>query len=69
APPRRYPSFADARAALTAALWGEGMSGEAESNWVAVVGLDARYKDLDWVSTVRRWPPTMVAALEKFLHL
>jgi tetratricopeptide (TPR) repeat protein len=66
---RRYPSFADARAALTAALWGEGMSGEAESNWVAVVGLDARYKDLDWVSTVRRWPPTMVAALEKFLHL
>lgn len=66
---RRYPNFADARAALTAALWGQGQSGEAESNWVAVVGLDRRYRDLDWVSTVRRWPPAMVAALEKFLHL
>lgn len=66
---RRYPSFADARAALTAALWSQGQSGEAESNWVAVMGLDRRYKDLDWVTSVRRWPPAMVAALEKFLHL
>ncbi len=66
---RRYPSFADARAALTAALWGQGQSGEAESNWVAVMGLDRRYKDLDWVTSVRRWPPAMVAALERFLHL
>jgi tetratricopeptide (TPR) repeat protein len=66
---RRYPNFADARAALTAALWGQGQRGEAESNWVAVVGLDGRYKDLDWVRTVRRWPPAMVAALEKFLNL
>lgn len=66
---RRYPNFADARAALTAALWVAGQPGEAESNWVAVVGLDGRYKDLDWVSTVRRWPPAMVDALEKFLHL
>lgn len=66
---RRYPNFADARAALTAALWSQGQSGEAESNWVAVMGLDRRYRDLDWVSTVRRWPPAMVAALEKFLHL
>jgi tetratricopeptide (TPR) repeat protein len=66
---RRYPNFADARAALTAALWSQGALGEAESNWVAVMGLDRRYKDLDWVSTVRRWPPAMVVALEKFLHL
>ncbi|HEY9738694.1 MAG TPA: tetratricopeptide repeat protein [Trichocoleus sp.] len=66
---RKYPNFADARAALTAALWEAGQRGEAESNWVAVVGLDGRYKDLDWVSTVRRWPPAMVSALDKFLHL
>jgi tetratricopeptide (TPR) repeat protein len=66
---RRYPNFADARAALTAALWLEGQPGEAESNWVAVAGLDPRYKDLDWVSQVRRWPPAMVGALEKFLTL
>jgi tetratricopeptide (TPR) repeat protein len=65
----RYPNFADARAALTAALWIAGQPGEAESNWVAVVGLDPRYKDLNWVSQVRRWPPAMVGALEKFLSL
>lgn len=66
---RRYPNFADARAALTAALWSEGQTGAAESNWVAVIGLDGRYKDLDWVKTVRRWPPAMVNALDSFLNL
>ncbi len=66
---RQYPQFADMRAALTAALWVEGKQGEAESNWVAAVGLDPRYQDLNWVKTIRRWPPAMVAALEKFLHL
>ncbi len=66
---RKYPSFADMRAALTAALWETGQRGEAESNWVAVVGLDTRYKDLSWVKNVRRWPPKMVTALENFLKL
>ncbi len=66
---RKYPSFVDMRAALTAALWDQGQPGEAESNWVAVVGLDGRYKDLNWVEKVRRWPPKMVSALEKFLTL
>ncbi|MGC1308461.1 MAG: tetratricopeptide repeat protein [Phormidesmis sp.] len=66
---RKYPNFADMRAALTAALWAQGRGGEAESNWVAVVGLDGRYKDLDWVRNIRRWPPRMVAALESFLTL
>ena len=36
---------------------------------VAVVGLDGRYKDLDWVKAVRRWPPAMVDALDSFLNL
>ena len=66
---RKYSMFPDVRAALTAALWVEGNLGEAESNWVAAVGLDSRYKDLDWVKNIRRWPPNMVAALEKFLKL
>ena len=66
---RKYPSFADMRAALTAALWAQGQQGEAESNWVAVVGLDSRYKDLNWVENVRRWPPEMVKALDSFLSL
>ena len=66
---RKYPNFADMRAALTAAYWDQGLQGEAESNWVAAVGLDQRYKDLNWVANVRRWPPAMVTALEKFLKL
>lgn len=66
---RKYPQFADMRAALTAALWVTGKQGEAESNWVATIGTDRRYKDLEWVTTVRRWPPKMVAALERFLTL
>ena len=66
---RRYPQFADARAALAAALWAEGQQGEAESHWVAVMGLDRRYQDLDWVRQVRRWPPKVADALAAFLQL
>ena len=66
---RKYPLFPDVRAALTAILWTKGQQGEAESNWVAAVGMDHRYQDIDWVQKVRRWPPTMVGALDKFLKL
>ncbi|MEL6398081.1 MAG: tetratricopeptide repeat protein [Cyanobacteria bacterium J06626_4] len=66
---RKYPNFPDARAALTAALWADQRRGEAESQWVAVSGLDSRYKDLDWVRTIRRWPPKVADALEQFLTL
>ena len=53
---RRYPMLPDSRAALTALLWKKGSIGEAESHWAAVVGLDTRYKDLDWLLNTRRWP-------------
>ncbi len=66
---RKYPMYADMRAALAATLWVEGKQGEAESNWVAAVGLDSRYQDLEWIEDIRRWPPEMVKALEKFLNL
>lgn len=66
---RKYPQFADIRASLTAALWADGKQGEAESQWVSAIGLDSRYKDLDWLKNIRRWPPAMVAAMEKFLSL
>lgn len=66
---RKYPKFADMRAALTAAYWVNGKKGEAESNWVAAYGLDSRYKNINWVKNIRRWPPSMVAALEKFLKI
>jgi len=66
---RKYPQFADIRAALTAAYWADKRLGEAESNWVAAYGLDNRYKDIDWVKNVRRWPPSLVVALDKFLKI
>ena len=66
---RKYPNFTDVRAALTAALWAEKKQGEAESNWVSVANLDPRYRDINWVKTIRRWPPSLVIALENFLTL
>ena len=66
---RKYPNYADVRAALTAALWETGNWGEAESQWVAARGLDRRYADLNWVKNVRRWPPSLVDALDHFLKL
>ncbi len=66
---RRYPMFADARAALTALLWQKGSFGEAESHWAAVVGLDSRYREKDWLLSVRRWPPKPIKDLLAFIAL
>ena len=66
---RKYPMFADARAALTALLWREGSLGEAESHWAAVLGLDSRYKEEQWLVNVRRWPSDPTHDLIAFLDL
>ena len=66
---RRYPMFADARAALSALLWKRGQGGEAESHWAAASGLDPRYRQADWLLEVRRWPPGPTADLMAFLKL
>ena len=66
---RRYPTFADARAALTALYWSRGESGKAESNWIAVTELDPRYSDEEWLIKVRRWPPKPIKDLMKFIDL
>ena len=66
---RKYPMYSDMRAALAATLWVEGKQGEAESNWVAAIGLDNRYQDLNWIENIRRWPPAMIQALSRFLNL
>ena len=65
---RRYPMFADARAALSACLSRKGLTGEAKSHWAAAIGLDARYKDQDWLLNTRRWPPTPTHDLMQFLN-
>tara|TARA_Y100001968_G_scaffold274350_1_gene267524 strand:- start:392 stop:1180 length:789 start_codon:yes stop_codon:yes gene_type:complete len=66
---RKYPLFADARAALSAILWRKGFTGEAESNWTAAAGLDIRYREKDWLLNVRRWPPNPTNDLIAFLAL
>ena len=66
---RKYPLFADARAALSALLWSKGFSGEAESNWAAAAGLDIRYREKDWLLNIRRWPPKPTNDLLAFLSL
>ena len=66
---RKYPLFADARAALSALLWRKGFSGEAESNWAAAAGLDIRYREKDWLLNIRRWPPKPANDLIAFLAL
>ena len=66
---RKYPLFADARAALSAILWCKGFTGEAESNWAAAAGLDIRYREKDWLLNIRRWPPKPTNDLIAFLAL
>ena len=66
---RKYPLFADSRAALSALLWRQGFTGEAESHWAAVAGLDNRYRQKDWLMMIRRWPPLATNDLMAFLKL
>ena len=66
---RKYPMFADARAALSALLWHKGFFGEAESHWAAGTGLDDRYKQQDWLIHIRRWPSGPTKDLLAFLAL
>ena len=66
---RKYPLFADARAALSALLWRKGFTGEAESNWAAAAGLDIRYREKDWLLNIRRWPPKPTNDLMAFLAM
>lgn len=64
---RKYAGFTDVRAALTAALWGQGLEGQAETQWQRVD--DPRYKDMNWLQNNRRWPPVLINNLKAFLSL
>ena len=69
---RRAPNSADARAALAALLYASGRVAEAEEQWEQACTRNVgcgKYRDLDYVKRVRRWPPTMVEKLEAFLKI
>ena len=69
---RRAPNSADARAALAALLYASGRVAEAEEQWEQACTRNVgcgKYRDLDYVARVRRWPPAMVRKLEAFLEI
>ena len=69
---RRAPNSADMRAALAALLYGSGRVAEAEEQWEQACARNVgcgRYKDLDYVRRIRRWPPVMVDKLDAFLKI
>jgi tetratricopeptide (TPR) repeat protein len=66
---RKYPEFCDVRAALVAIAWADGNVLDAERNWTFVMEQDVRYKEMDWVRSIRRWPPVLVEQLDNFVSL
>ena len=68
---RRDSGYADMHVAIAADSWDTGDYIKALKEWQFTcdeisVGCD-KYKDLQWVSVVRRWPPNLVAKLDAFL--
>lgn len=69
---RKNPGYADMHVALAANAWGEGNYIEALKEWKFTcneisVGCDA-YKDIGWLTTVRRWPPSLIEKFQQFLN-
>jgi len=68
---RRRQGYTDMHVALAAVYWGQGQQGAAESEWEFAcnnISTGCRqYKDMNWVVTVRRWPPALAKQLANFL--
>jgi len=67
---RRNPGYADMHVALAADSWRQGEYLTAINEWSFTcdkisVGCD-RYRDDDWLLTVRRWPPSLIDNLKLF---
>ena len=69
---RRAPNSADMRAAQAVLYYSQGRFEQAEDAWERACAREAgcaKYKDLDYVSRIRRWPPIMVDKLQAFLDV
>jgi tetratricopeptide (TPR) repeat protein len=68
---RKFSGSSDMHVALAADEWDRGEYIAAIKNFnTACDGISSgceKYKDREWVSVVRRWPPNLVAKLEVFL--
>eukprot|EP01025_Chloroclados_australasicus_P034435 TRINITY_DN35185_c0_g1_i2.p1 TRINITY_DN35185_c0_g1~~TRINITY_DN35185_c0_g1_i2.p1 ORF type:complete len:148 (-),score=29.94 TRINITY_DN35185_c0_g1_i2:238-681(-) len=70
---RRGPGSVDARAALAALYYEAGNVQQAEDAWEFAcdrinIGC-TKYRDREWLTKVRRWPPVMVDLFAKFLAI
>lgn len=63
---RYADTFPDARAFYALMLWERGDVIEAEAQWDRATANDVRYKDVTWVTTIRRWTPRLVGVLQRF---
>ncbi|KAG5181980.1 hypothetical protein JKP88DRAFT_245905 [Tribonema minus] len=69
---RRQPGYADLHVAIAADAWGRRDAETAEREWAfACQNTDvgcAKYKSMEWVTGIRRWPPSLSAQLGNFLE-
>lgn len=66
---RKYPNYAEAHAALAAALWVSGQEAAAEDAFDHAKDLELNWTDMRYVRQATRWPPRLYESLEKFLGL
>eukprot|EP00887_Chlorella_sp_A99_P003722 scaffold7.g3722.t1 len=70
---RRAPGSVDMRAALAALYWRQGREAQAEAEWEfacnRIPAGCSQYRDQDWLYSIRRWPPIMIAHLKNFLEI
>jgi tetratricopeptide (TPR) repeat protein len=69
---RRAPNSADMRAAMAVLYYDIGRFEDAEDAWERACSREAgcaKYKDIDYVQRIRRWPPVMVTKLKAFLDV
>ncbi|KXZ42289.1 hypothetical protein GPECTOR_167g170 [Gonium pectorale] len=66
---RRNPNYAEAHTSLAAMLWSQGQLAAAEGQLEAALELGGRWRDPDWVALNTRWPPALVAALQRLVEI
>lgn len=64
---RRYPYFADAKAAFAVMNYKAGQIDSSLDQFDEAVDADERYVDVSWVANIRRWTPRLVSDLETML--
>ncbi|CAE8642991.1 unnamed protein product, partial [Polarella glacialis] len=68
---RKDPGLTDMHVALAAVYWEDGKIDLAETEWAfaceKITSGCAAYKDLEWVTEIRRWPLSLAKNLQSFL--